>query len=490
MVAESARAKVMYETRMPPTFYLPKADVSAALMPVPDFRTFCPFKGTARYWDIEAGDRTLKKAAWSYLNPLAESQDVQGDIAFVDGTDVTVDIGDNVLEPPHDPNIGGPTVDWLVREAWRCQSPEALTAAFARKLIEDGVSIMRIGILVWSLHPMIAGRHYVWDRDRDGIASNMLTHDLIDDAAYANNPLKHVATGLGGVRQHLDVDEAEFEFPIMDDLKARGATDYVAMPLFFSSGKINVLTLASDHPNGFTTANLGHVFECATNLGRFFEVFTLRDNASTLLETYLGRGTGARVLSGEIRRGDGDEIDAAILYCDLRHSTKLEGVCDRPAYLEVLNRFFDQVTDAVSAHGGEVLKFIGDAVLAVFPADGGKEAACARAIDAAAEIRAAVRGTRIDAIGAFADCAIGIAYGNVAYGNVGSSARLDFTVIGAAANIAARLSDLGKREGHGIAAEAQVAAAQSARMTRLGTFDLHNVAAPVEAWAPVETDNP
>jgi len=488
VIAESSRAKVMYETRLAPVFYLPKEDVKVPLEPVEGFNTFCPFKGTASYWNVATDGDTLERRAWSYKAPLQETKAVGGDIAFAKNDAISIDISDNVLEAPHDPNISGPTVDWLVRHAWLCPTPEALIEAFANKLIEDGVSIMRVSILVWSLHPMIAGRTYIWDRDKEGVKTNTLSHEILDHPAYANNPLKHVAMGFGGVRQHLDVDETEFDFPIMQELKARGATDYVAMPFFFSSGKTNVLTITSDHPKGFTTANLGHVFECATNLGRFFEVFALRNNASSLLETYLGRGTGARVLSGEIRRGDGDEIDAAILFCDLRHSTKLESICDRPTYLNVLNTFFDAVTESVNSHGGEVLKFIGDAVLAVFPADQGRDAACAQALDAAEEITQAVEKITIPETGDAADAAIGIAYGNVAYGNVGSSERLDFTVIGAAANIAARLSDLGKKEGYAIAVEDQVAQARPGKMTSLGAFDLHNVSDTVEAWAPAGSE--
>lgn len=111
-------------------------------------------------------------------------------------------------------------------------------------------------------------------------------------------------------------------------------------------------------------------------IGRFYEVFSQKENARTLLETYLGQRTGARVLGGEIRRGDGDDIDAAIMFCDLRGSTSLEEKLGRAAYIQLLNQFFETTSTIVQNHGGEVLKFIGDAILAVFPADDGAQSAC------------------------------------------------------------------------------------------------------------------
>ena len=284
------------------------------------------------------------------------------------------------------------------------------------------------------------------------------------------------------MRQKLTCSKSEMQFPVMEDLKAAGATDYVAMPLFFSDGQINVLTLTSDHPEGFTTANLGLIFEVSTVISRFFEVFTQKENAQSLLETYVGRRTGARVLGGEIRRGDGDDIDAAIMFCDLRGSTRLEEELGRKDYIELLNTFFDTASSIVHAHGGEVLKFIGDAVLAVFPDTEDGTDAGAEALQAAREIVAKLAELREEDPNRCCECSIGICYGQVTYGNVGSQERLDFTVIGRPANIAARLGDYGKTVGHRIVASGRVA--QHAPDSKpLGPVSLHNVKEPVESFA-------
>ena len=262
-----------------------------------------------------------------------------------------------------------------------------------------------------------------------------------------------------------------------------GGTDYVAMPLPFSNGQIHVMTMTSDHPDGFSTANLGLVFECSMVISRFYEALMQRASATALLETYLGEGTGARVLGGEIRRGDGDDIDAAILFCDLRDSTGWVERLSRNDYLALLNAFFEAVVDDVHKAGGEVLKFVGDGVLAVFPSnDNGGHARSAALAAACAMIRD-VEGLAVLDVDKPVSCSIGLDFGRVTYGNVGSRDRLDFTVIGKPAIIAARLSDLAKTVGHPILATADLAAVAQDRLVSIGCQALHNVSDPIEIFA-------
>ncbi len=485
VLASSAAAKVMHETRLPPAVYFPRGDLKVQLREASRHRTFCPFKGTATYWDLDVSGEVIAHGAWSYQKALPEAGEIEGYVGFMPEALTALDVSGPGIEPRDDGNISGPVIDWLMRGAWLCQSPVELTRAFGQRLNAQGVVVSRLSVLIWSLHPLIVGRLYVWERDTDDVRSSTPSYDLLDNPAYTNSPFRHVANGLGGVRQNLTVEDAEFQFPIMDDLRAKGATDYVAMPLPFSDGCFNIMTLTSDHPAGFTTANLGLVFECATVISRFYEVFTLKENASALLGTYLGKRTGARVLGGEIRRGDGDEIDAAVLMCDLRHSSKWEEELERPVYLDLLNRFFELTTGIVNQHDGEVLKLIGDAILAIFPAGDNQAKACRQAAAAAQGIAAAISDLAIAETGQSAACAIGIAFGNVTYGNVGSSERLDFTVIGSAANIAARLGDLGKQQGQRVVTTREVAAADPEAFTGIGAFELRNVSGLTEAFAPV-----
>ncbi|MEX0349336.1 MAG: DUF427 domain-containing protein [Paracoccaceae bacterium] len=486
-LASSTRARVMYETRLPPALYFPREDVKVPLSEVTELQTFCPFKGTATYHDIHLPGEVLTDSVWAYEDALPESREIQGCVGFLPDAYTKVDLGENRLRGGGDGNISGPLIDWLMRGASSLKTPEDFTRELAQKMCEHGIAVSRLSILVWSLHPLIACKHYIWDRDEDEISTYAPTYEIYDHPAYQNSPLRHVSNGAGGVRQRLTDTHLENSFPIMEDLRRKGATDYVAMPLPFSDGRTNVLTLTSDHPDGLTTANLGLVFECSTVIGRYYEVFMQRENAQALLETYVGKRSGARVLGGEIRRGDGDEIDAAIMFCDLRGSARLEEEMERDDYIALLNTFFETVSGVVHQHGGEVLKFIGDAVLAVFPAGDDAEQARRDALESAAEIVGCVRRECIADTGASYDCAIGLAYGRVTYGNVGSRERLDFTVIGQAANVAARLGDHGKTIGHRIVVAEDMLPPET-DCHPLGALKLHNVSQPVNSFAYAATD--
>lgn len=483
LLARSNQAKVMYETRLPPTIYFPRDDVRVQLGSATDLQTFCPFKGTANYFDLVLSGRTFSNAVWSYANVLSESRGIEGHVAFMPDVGAEINFGSSQVAAPDWGNISGPMINWLLREAGFIDNPEDLTAAFANKLIENGVAVSRLSVMIWSLHPMIAGKNLIWEKSTDAITAYAPSYEIHNHPSFANSPLRHVSNGLGGVRQKLNENYGGNSFPIMEDLRAKGATDYVAMPLPFSDGQINVLTITCDHPDGFTTSNLGLIFECVFVISRYFEVFNQRENARSLLETYVGKRSGARVLGGEIRRGDGFEIEAAILFCDLRGSTRLEEEMGRDAYIKLLNHFFETTSNIVEGLGGEVLKFIGDAVLAVFPADGEEEAPCSQALQAA---RGIVQKLGESTGNLACECSIGIEYGQVTYGNVGSQERLDFTVIGHAANVAARLCDYGKTVNQTILASARSAATDS-DVIDVGDISLRNVSLPIRCYGVLQS---
>lgn len=488
LLASSTKAKVMYETRLDPMVYFPPEDVKVATASVSPLQTFCPFKGTASYLNLSIAGQDIENAAWVYDNALPESDAVRGYVGFMPHAVSRVDPGENIFRSKDHGNVSGPLVDWLLLKAANLNSPEEFTAALATKMLESGIAISRLNLMIWSLHPLIAGKSYVWKKSTSEVKTFAPPYDIQNDASYINSPLRHVSAGLGGVRQKLGIDYPDNNFPIIEELRAQGATDYVAMPLRFSDGRTHVLTMTCDHPHGFTTANLGLVFECSSVISRYYEVFMQRENAQSLLETYLGKRSGARVLGGKIRRGDSEEIDAAIMFCDLRDSTRLEETLRRSDYIDLLNDFFETTSNIVHEHGGEVLKFIGDAVLAVFPAEGDPENARVQALQSAQDIVAHLKSLRDQDDTHECDCSIGIAYGNVTYGNVGSRERLDFTVIGRAANIAARLGDYGKTRGHRIVVTEDVLTAETLA-SDLGQIELHNVSQPVHSFAVIsETD--
>ena len=209
---------------------------------------------------------------------------------------------------------------------------------------------------------------------------------------YRRGRRRRAAPGWRGPDPRLD-------YPILHELLEEGATDYVALPLKFSDGQINILALTSDAPGGFSTRQLGHLYEILPNLARQLEAHAHRKSAVSLLRTYLGRNAGPQVWEGRVERGDREEMHAVIWVADLRESTALAQAMSRDDYLALLNDYFDAVAGSVIEHGGEVLKFIGDAVLGIFPItdpDHPKPEACMSALAAAKCARAALAALNAD----------------------------------------------------------------------------------------------
>jgi adenylate cyclase len=256
------------------------------------------------------------------------------------------------------------------------------------------------------------------------------------------------------------------------------------MPLTFSDGRIHALTLATDAPAGFDVESLGHLHELLPLLSRLVEVHALRHTARVLLDTYLGAHTGARVLDGLIRRGDGEVIPAVVWWADLRGSTALAERLSRQEYLWLLNRFFECTAGSVVERGGEVLKFIGDAVLAIFPLKGQPDAG-RRALDAVNEAlrRIAQLNAERDMGGADpVDAAIALHQGEVSYGNIGIPGRLDFTVTGPAVNEVARLEGLSKQLGQRVVASDAFARLVPGSLVSLGRHPLRGVSGEREVF--------
>ncbi|HEB79369.1 MAG TPA: adenylate/guanylate cyclase domain-containing protein, partial [Rhodospirillales bacterium] len=291
----------------------------------------------------------------------------------------------------------------------------------------------------------------------------------------------------------LDIQNPQLDYPILEELKSEGATDYVAMPLKFTNGLINVISMTTGRAGGFTAEDLGQINEILPVLSRLFEVHAARRTAVTLLDTYLGSHTGERILKGLIKRGDGEDIHAVIWFSDLRGSTPLAESMPRKDFLSILNRYFDCMAGAVLDHGGEVLRFIGDAALAIFPTSesGGGSKRCATAEACAAAVAAAKdavqrmaafnreRAKRGDAPLGFG---IGIHMGDLTYGNIGALERLEFTVIGAAVNETARLEGMCKTLKKPVLISDDVAHGFAGGLVSLGEYRLRGVGRPREIF--------
>jgi adenylate cyclase len=387
----------------------------------------------------------------------------------------------------HPGDHANPLLSWLLREAPGIATPAALTHAFIGCMLDAGIPVWRVNVIIRTLHPQVMALAYRWWQKNDAVEEVPARYELLERPQFQNSPLVPLFQGAGGIRRRLDGPQPQLDFPILEELHAEGGTDYVAMPMRFSDGQINVVSLASARPGGFSTEHLGHVYEVLEVLGRIYEVHALRYRANTLLDTYLGHHAGARVLAGLIKRGDGEDINAVLWFCDLRESTTLAQSMSRRDFLGVLDRFFDCMAGAVMEHGGEVLRFIGDAALAIFPITPGHEQRAhddALAAALAARDRMHEHNVQREQKGR-SPLQFGIALhpGEVTYGNIGTASRLEFTVIGDAANRAARVESLCKVLGQDLLVSAAFARRFPDRFQSLGSHRLRGLAEPIELFA-------
>jgi class 3 adenylate cyclase/uncharacterized protein (DUF427 family) len=491
-IADTTRAVVLHETRQPPAHYIPKEDIRMDLLHKTAYHTHCPFRGDASYWALEVGGQRVENAAWAYEAPFRGAEAVKGHLSFYRGKISALYEGDDEV-PFLETNVASmhanPLAGWLLKDAWKASSAAELAAQFLAFLRGSGCPVDRSTIIIPTLHPQIFATVLVWRADTPEIRIVYEPHDILHQARFADSPFAPIIRGAGGVRRRLEDADVKLDFPVVRDLHGEGATDYLAMPFRFSDGQINVISMTSFTRAGFGTAHLGQIYEVMPMLGRLFEVHALRRTATALLETYLGHDTGKRVLNGLVKRGDGEHIDAVIWFCDFRDSTVLSGSLPREVYLEQLNRFFYCMAGAVLKKGGEVLKYIGDAVLAIFPTAAGAEHACRSALQAAS-----LAAERVKAINeAHLEVppirfGIGLHVGTVTYGNIGVPQRLDFTVIGTAANEAARIESMTKELNRGLLASAAFAAQVPGKLVSAGRYRLKGLEGEYELFTVPQSE--
>jgi len=485
-LADSARALILRETRLPPAYYIPAADVRMDLLRKTAFHTHCPFKGNASYWTLETGGKTVENIAWAYEDPFPDAAQIRGHLSFYRGKVSALYEGDDevpFLAAAAGGAHGNPLAAWLLKDAWKAGSSAELAEQFLLFLRGAGYPVERSTIIMPTLHPQIFATVLVWRADTPGVRVVHEPHDILTTPRFADSPFAQIIRGAGGVRRRIEDPEAKLDFPIVRDLHKEGATDYVAMPFRFSDGEINVMSMTAFAKGGFSAAQLGQIYEVMPMLARLFEVHAQRRVATALLETYLGHSTGRRVLDGLVKLGDGEHIDSVIWFCDLRDSTPNSERMGREAYLKHLNRFLYCMAGSVIDSGGEVLRYIGDAALAIFPTATGTAQACEKAVAAARLAVGRVRTVNEQHPEAPPlKFGIGLHLGSVTYGNIGIPQRLEFTVIGPAANEAARVESMTKDLGHFVLASGAFAAAYPGELVSVGRHRLKGVTAEHELF--------
>jgi adenylate cyclase len=374
-------------------------------------------------------------------------------------------------------------------DARRQTDASAFLEAFAQRVRAAGVDVSRITTGVPILHPQIFSFSGLWQLGK-GTTERLYRAGPDVSATMANSPIRIAYEGGGPVRCDLTAPARAGEFAILADLRRDGFTDYIVLAVPFADGSHKALSLATTRKSGFDRDEIA-LFEAMIPAVAFnLEVQALRRTARTLLDTYVGRQSGGRVLEGQIQRGAGETIAAVIWLCDLRGFTNLSETLPREALIDLLNCYFGPMCDAVAEQGGEILKFIGDAMLAIFPIGADAAVTCRAALAAATRAQAdlAAENRRREAAGLpRIDYGLALHVGDVMYGNIGSDTRLDFTVIGPAVNLTARIESMCRQLGRSLLLSSDFVAAGTIPAESLGVFSLKGVGIEQEIYLPVLT---
>ena len=375
------------------------------------------------------------------------------------------------------------TAEWLMDGARSAPLPQQVLSQLCERLVACGIPLWRVAVFIRTLHPNVMGRRFVW-RPGAEVETSEATFELLASPGFLENPVARVYQTSRAVRRRLAAPACPADFPILTELKAEGVSDYLAVPLVFTDGAIHVVTCTTRQPGGFADAQISGIESIIPPLARVAEIRTLRRMASTLLDTYVGRSPGERILAGHIRRGDIEEIHAAIWLSDMRGFTALADRVPPRQLIDLLNRYFDCQVPAILDHRAEVLKFMGDGLLAIFPiAEDNADAqeVCGRTFAAARQVRADVAALSRDiGVEDLHQLRFGLALhvGEVLYGNIGSGNRLDFTCIGPAVNLAARIEKLTGQLGRAILASGEFARYCPHEFFAIGQFALAGISTP------------
>jgi adenylate cyclase len=381
-----------------------------------------------------------------------------------------------------------PVAQWLFGDGRRVNDPIKLIEGLAQQLDLAGARIDRLAFMCRTLHPQFMGWNVRWTRQK-GAQRASVEHAVRASDAFIGSPVQYVQQHRQPYRLRVTPRPEDGEHSLLPDLRHDGITDYAALPMPFGRELDNVLTAATTDPAGFSDADIQRLTTLARLVSPFVEIIAVRRTTLGLLDTFVGPRISERIFQGQVKRGDGDRIDAAFWYSDLRGFTNLSETLPTAELLQLLNDYFEFCAAAAAARGGEILQFIGDAILIVFEIGkaGTREQVCEAALDAAIDAfdSIAVANHRRHRAGlAEIRFGLGLHVGTVTHANVGAPDRLAFNVVGPAVNTTARIQSMTKALGEPLLLSAEFAALVQRPLRSVGRHDLRGVASAQELFAP------
>ncbi|MCO5732301.1 adenylate/guanylate cyclase domain-containing protein [Rhizobium sp. SSA_523] len=392
--------------------------------------------------------------------------------------------------PSRTGNVAGfeAIVAWLLRETHGERFIDNIFVDLCDRIRAVGIPVGRATLHFRINHPEWLGARILWKTGLREADIEMFEHGVEETEAFLQSPMNAILQGATEVRQKLLDARPGPSYSLFADLAAQGLTEYVAWPMEHTLNKRHIVTFSSDAEGGFTDQQVATLRSMVPILSLVSEVRIKNALARTLLQTYVGPHAGEQILAGATRRGSGVTLSAIVMIFDVRDFTAISDLWPRDDVIDMLNQCFDALAEPIESHGGEILKFMGDGLLAVFPL--ANESAPHNAFEAILGIQQAMAGlnaVRLAAGQPELGYGIGVHSGDVMYGNIGSTKRLDFTVIGPTVNIASRLEALTKTTHNPVLlSDAFVQSGNlHDRVTDVGLFPLRGLVEPIEVYRPL-----
>ncbi len=382
--------------------------------------------------------------------------------------------------------------DWLMKSALAGTDVSEIFSGFCERLTSAGLPLVRVHLSFSILHPLYRAAGFTWRRGK-GSTSQQVSHAGAGTSdAFARSPYFYLLNNnLDHLRRRIDGD-ASPEFPILGELKAEGITDYIAFVHKFevNSSQGMMGSWSTDRPEGFSEGAIAALLRLQNQLAVAIKMSVLGKLASNMLTTYLGSEAGRRVLSGQIKRGDTETIRAALVMVDMRNSTAVADMHGRQVFIDTLNLFFDAIAASFHRNGGQILSFMGDGFLAVYPCERNKQQSQAACRAALAAVKAGL--SRMNELNQKRlaeglweiDFGIGLHVGNVIFGNVGLADRMTFSTFGAAVNEVQRLESLTKKFQTKVIGSDDFVGYCGGRWMPLGIENLKGIEQPVKIFTP------
>ncbi|WP_306115576.1 MULTISPECIES: adenylate/guanylate cyclase domain-containing protein [unclassified Roseovarius] len=382
--------------------------------------------------------------------------------------------------------------NWMINDGRRSGDPVKVVSHFCASLIDAGVPLWRANIGQRFANPLLIAWGVVWKPEETETYD--VTHEVTLTDSYVGSSFEYILENRKPLHKSLRQLDPKTDHISYLEFAEQGGTDYYATLLYYGDESLHGCTFVTQDPNGFLPQHLEMIEAALPALSCALEPVTMRKSSKGLLRTYLGDGPSEAVWNGTIKRGERTTIEAVVMFCDLRGFTAMSDNATEEQVFEALNGYFDLVVQSVEDHGGDVLKFMGDGILSIFPISDhvGRAEQCRNAARAAQDSLAGLDALNVNRKEAGLpplDFGVGINVGQVSYGNIGSPGRLDFTVLGGAVNVASRIEGLTKTAGHQILATSAVADAAPELFSSCGPHAIRGLADPMELFTPIDVSH-